>query len=103
MITAFASTETAVEAMRLGACDYLSKPFDVDLLKMKVREKIENRQLKQENVLLKRTLGLSHPFSNIIGRSEAMLEVVKMIETVARTNSTILLTGESGTGKGLGA
>ena len=101
MITAFASTETAVEAMRLGACDYLSKPFDIDLLKMKVREKIENRQLKQENVLLKRTLGLSHQFSNIIGRSEAMLEVFKMIETIARTNSTILLTGESGTGKGL--
>ncbi len=101
MITAFASTETAVEAMRLGACDYLSKPFDVDLLKMKVREKIENRQLRQENVLLKRTLGLSHRFVNIIGRSEVMLSVFKMIETVARTNSTILLTGESGTGKGV--
>jgi two-component system response regulator PilR (NtrC family) len=101
MITAFASTETAIEAMRLGACDYLSKPFDIDLLKMKVREKVENRHLKQENVLLKRTLGLSHQFSNIIGRSEAMLEVFRMIETVARTNSTILLTGESGTGKGL--
>src|SRR5512138_2161124 len=101
MITAFASTETAVEAMRLGACDYLSKPFDVDLLKMKVREKIDNRQLRQENLLLKRTLGLTHQFSNIIGRSEAILAVFKMIETVARTNSTILLTGESGTGKGL--
>ena len=101
MITAFASTDTAVEAMRLGACDYLSKPFDVDLLRMKVREKIENRQLRQENVLLKRTLGLAHQFSNIIGRSEAMLAVFKMIETVARTHSTILLTGESGTGKGL--
>jgi two-component system response regulator PilR (NtrC family) len=101
MITAFASTETAVEAMRLGACDYLSKPFDIDLLKMKVREKIENRHLKQENLILKRTLGLTHQFSNIIGRSEAMLAVFKMIETVARTNSTILLTGESGTGKGL--
>jgi two-component system, NtrC family, response regulator PilR len=101
MITAFASTETAVEAMRLGACDYLSKPFDIDLLKMKVREKIDNRQLKQENVLLKRTLGLSHQFANIIGRSSSMLDVFKMIETVARTNSTILLTGESGTGKGL--
>src|SRR5258708_2095609 len=101
MITAFASTETAVEAMRLGACDYLSKPFDIDLLKMKVREKVENRQLRQENVLLKRTLGLSHQFSNIIGRSATMLDVFKMIETIARTNSTILITGESGTGKGL--
>src|SRR5204863_8245299 len=68
---------------------------------MKVREKIENRHLRQENLLLKRTLGLSHQFSNIIGRSEGMLEVFKMIETVAKTNSTILLTGESGTGKGL--
>jgi two-component system, NtrC family, response regulator PilR len=101
MITAFASTETAVEAMRLGACDYLSKPFDVDLLRMKVREKIENRQLRQENVLLKRTLGMTHQFSNIIGRSEAIIAVFKLIETVARTNSTILITGESGTGKGL--
>ncbi|MGE0703113.1 MAG: sigma-54-dependent transcriptional regulator [Vicinamibacterales bacterium] len=101
MITAFASTETAVEAMRLGACDYLSKPFDIDLLKMKVREKIENRQIRQENVLLKRTLGLPHTFANMIGRSETMLEVFKMVETVARTSSTILLTGESGTGKGM--
>ena len=101
MITAFASTETAVEAMRLGACDYLSKPFDVDVLKMKVREKLESRQLRQENVLLKRTLGMSHQFSNIVGRSETIIAVFKMIETVARTNSTILLTGESGTGKGL--
>src|SRR3954465_13689142 len=87
MITAFASTETAVEAMRLGACDYLSKPFDVDLLKMKVREKVENRQLRQENVLLKRTLGLSHQFANIIGRSEPMLEVFRMVETIAKTSS----------------
>src|SRR5512142_179016 len=101
MITAFASTDTAVEAMRLVACDYLSKPFDIDLLKMKVREKIENRQLRQENLLLKRTLGITHQFSNIIGRSDAMVQVFKMIETVARTNSTILLTSETGTGKGL--
>src|SRR5207248_8878013 len=68
---------------------------------MKVREKIDNRHLRQENVLLKRTLGLTHQFSNIIGRSENMVDVFKMIETVARTNSTILITGESGTGKGL--
>src|SRR5437764_4697471 len=66
MITAFASTDTAVEAMRLGACDYLSKPFDIDLLKMKVREKIENRQLRQADVLLKRTLGLTHTSAHII-------------------------------------
>src|SRR3979490_1516397 len=81
MITAFASTETAVEAMRLGACDYLSKPFDVDLLRMKVREKIENRQLRQENLILKRTLGLTHQFANLIGRSESMRAVFHSTES----------------------
>jgi two-component system response regulator PilR (NtrC family) len=101
MITAFASTDTAVEAMRLGACDYLSKPFNVDELKIKVREKLESRSLRQENVLLKRALGASHEFSNIIGRSAGMLEVFKLIRTIARTNSTILVSGESGTGKEL--
>jgi two-component system response regulator PilR (NtrC family) len=101
MVTAFASTQTAVEAMRLGACDYLSKPFDVDELKMKVREKLESRDLREENVLLKRALGVRHEFSNIIGRSEPMLAVFKMIQTIARTTSTVLVTGESGTGKEL--
>jgi two-component system response regulator PilR (NtrC family) len=101
MVTAFASTQTAVEAMRLGACDYLSKPFDVDELRMKVREKLESRDLRQENVLLKRALGARHEFSNIIGRSEPMLGVFKLIQTIARTTSTVLVTGESGTGKEL--
>jgi two-component system response regulator PilR (NtrC family) len=101
MVTAFASTQTAVEAMRLGACDYLSKPFDVDELRMKVREKLESRDLRQENVLLKRALGARHEFSNIIGRSEPMLGVFKLIQAIARTTSTVLVTGESGTGKEL--
>jgi two-component system response regulator PilR (NtrC family) len=101
MITAFASTETAVEALRMGAYDYLSKPFDVDELKIVVRNALERRQLKQENVLLKRALRTTHRFSNIVGRSDAMLSVFKLIETVAPTNSTILVTGESGTGKEL--
>ncbi len=101
MITAFASTESAVEAMRLGACDYLSKPFDVDELKMKVREKLESRDLRHENVLLKRALGARYEFSNIIGRSGPMLAVFKLVQTIARTTSTVLVTGESGTGKEL--
>jgi two-component system, NtrC family, response regulator PilR len=101
MMTAFASTETAVEAMRLGACDYLIKPFDLDELKLKVREKLEARQLRQENVLLKRALNESHQFAGIIGRSPAMLAVFDLIQTVARTTSTVLVTGESGTGKEL--
>ena len=101
MITAFASTDTAVEALRMGAYDYLSKPFDVDELKIIVRHALERRQLRQENVLLKRALQSTHQFSNIVGRSESMLAVFKLIETVAPTNSTILVTGESGTGKEL--
>ncbi|HTL02035.1 MAG TPA: sigma-54 dependent transcriptional regulator [Vicinamibacterales bacterium] len=99
MITAFASADTAIEAMRLGAHDYLSKPFDVDELKIKVRNALEQRQLRQENVLLKRALGSTHQFGNIVGRSEKMLTIFKLIEQIARTDSTVLVTGESGTGK----
>jgi DNA-binding NtrC family response regulator len=101
MMTAFASTESAVEAMRLGAVDYFTKPFSMDELRLKVRQHLESLRLKRENVLLKRALNTSHQFSNIIGRSDVMLELFKMIETIARTNSTVLITGESGTGKDL--
>jgi two-component system response regulator PilR (NtrC family) len=101
MMTAFASTETAVEAMRLGAVDYFTKPFSMDELRLKVRQHVEACRLKQENVLLKRALNSSYSFSNIIGRSEPMLSVFKMIETIAKTSSTVLITGESGTGKDL--
>jgi two-component system response regulator PilR (NtrC family) len=101
MITAYASTDTAVEALRLGAYDYLTKPFDVEELKAKVRNALERRTLRQENVLLKRALRSSSAFSNIIGRSKAMQDVFDLVETVAPTNSTILVTGESGTGKEL--
>jgi two-component system response regulator PilR (NtrC family) len=99
MMTAYASTDTAVEAMRLGAVDYFTKPFSMDELRLKVRQHLETHRLKQENVLLKRALGTANEFSNIIGRSDSMLAVFRMIETIARTNSTILITGESGTGK----
>jgi two-component system response regulator PilR (NtrC family) len=99
MMTAFASTETAVEAMRLGAVDYFSKPFSMEELRLKIRQHLESSRLRQENVLLKRALNTRHEFSNIIGRSDAMLGVFRMIETIARTGSTVLVTGESGTGK----
>ncbi len=101
MMTAFASTETAVEAMRLGAVDYFTKPFSMDELRLKVRQHVEASRLKQENVLLKRVLNTSHSFSSIIGRSEPMLAVFKMVDTIAKTSSTVLITGESGTGKDL--
>ena len=101
MMTAFASTDTAVEAMRLGAVDYFTKPFNMDELRLKVRQHLETLRLKQENVLLKRALNTKNEFCNIIGRSNAMLDLFKMIETIAKTNSTVLITGESGTGKDL--
>ncbi len=101
MITAFASTASAVEALRLGAYDYLTKPFDVEELKAKVRNAVERRLLRQENVLLKRALRSGSAFSNIVGRSHVMQAVFDLVETVAPTNSTILITGESGTGKEL--
>jgi two-component system response regulator PilR (NtrC family) len=101
MMTAFASTETAVEAMRLGAVDYFTKPFSMDELRLKVRQHLETNRLRQENVLLKRALNSRHSFSNIVGRSERMRAVFSTIELVANTNSTVLIGGESGTGKEL--
>jgi two-component system response regulator PilR (NtrC family) len=99
MMTAYASTSTAVEAMRLGAVDYFTKPFNMDELRLKVRQHLEAHRLKQENLLLKRALHSRHEFSNIIGNSETMLSLFRLVETIACTNSTILITGESGTGK----
>ena len=110
MITAYASKETSVEALRLGASNYVEKgdpefPTEVVEVVRKALEqrrlRQERRQLQQENLLLKRTLGSSHQFCNIIGRSDAMVAVFRLIETVASTTSTILVTGESGTGKEL--
>ena len=101
MMTAFASTDTAVEAMRLGATDYFTKPFNVDELRLKVRQQLEARRLREENVLLKRALNTRHGFASMIGRSSVMLDVFRMVETIAKTSSTVLITGESGTGKEL--
>ena len=101
MMTAFASTETAVEAMRLGALDYFTKPFSMDELRLKIRQHLETRRLKQENLLLKRALNSRHEFSSILGRSDAMQVVFSTIQTVAATSSTVLVSGESGTGKEL--
>ena len=99
MMTAYASTDTAVEAMRLGAVDYFTKPFSMDELKLKVRHHLETHRLRVENLLLKRALETSHEFSNIVGRSDAMVEIFKLVETIAKTSSTVLITGQSGTGK----
>ena len=101
MITAFASTESAVEALRLGAHDYLTKPFAVDELKAKVRDAVEHRQLREENAALKKTQVHAGDFQNFIGESTVIRELKERIRRVAPTNSTVLVTGESGTGKEL--
>ena len=101
MMTAYGSTKSAIEAMRLGAYDYVSKPFDVEELKVLVQKALEKTELVAENVYLRRELEGKYQFSNIIGRSPKMQEIFALVERIARTNSTVLLHGESGTGKEL--
>ena len=100
MMTAFATTENAVEAMKLGAYDYVLKPFKVDELTVVIARALERQQLKTENVKLKAALD-ARAGSRIIGSSLAMKEVFSLIDKVAPTRTTVLLTGESGTGKEL--
>lgn len=101
MITAFGSTETAVEAMKLGAYDYLQKPFKIDEVKIIIRQALEKRTLRMENALLKRELGTKYAFDNLIGSAPPMLRIYEMVKRVANTKSSVLITGESGTGKEL--
>lgn len=101
VMTAFGSTETAVEALKLGAQDYLVKPFDIDELKIVVRNAFERQQLRQENLLLRTEFRAQHGLDSIVGKSPAMAALFDLVRTVARTGSTVLLSGESGTGKEL--
>lgn len=101
MITAFATAETAVEAMKLGAYDYITKPFKIDEIKLVIQKALEKRYLKKENVLLKREIKSRAGFENFIGKSEPMEQIFSLIRQVADTSSTVLITGESGTGKEL--
>ncbi|MBI4886521.1 MAG: sigma-54-dependent Fis family transcriptional regulator, partial [Acidobacteria bacterium] len=102
MITAFASVETAITAMKLGAFDYVTKPFKNDEVLVVVRNAVERRQLKAENTALRQTLqAQQQSFAGLIGRSPGMKQVFNLIIQAAPSRSTILVTGESGTGKEL--
>jgi two-component system response regulator PilR (NtrC family) len=102
MITAFASVETAIAAMKRGAFDYITKPFKNDEVLVVVKNAVERRQLVAENTVLKQNLQAQHKeFSGIIGRSPRMKQVFDLIIQAAPSRSTILITGESGTGKEL--
>ena len=104
MITAFASVDTAVAAMKRGAFDYITKPFKNDEVLVVIRNAVERRRLMAENVVLRQNLQERYrQFDNIIGKSSRMRQVFDLIIQAAPSRSTILIEGESGTGKELGA
>ncbi|MGB9072859.1 MAG: sigma-54 dependent transcriptional regulator [Terriglobales bacterium] len=101
VMTAFGSVETAVEAMKAGASDYLLKPFSLAEMRMVVRKELDVSRLREENRSLREALGQKYSHPNIVARSPAMQEVLAKVERVAATNATVLLGGESGVGKDL--
>jgi two-component system response regulator HydG len=101
IMTAFSSVETAVKALKQGAHDYLTKPLDFDKLKLTIDRAMEHTRLKEENRLLRETLGQQFDSQNIIGRSPAMLKLLETVSQVAPSEATVLISGDSGTGKEL--
>ncbi len=101
VITAYASVDTAVEAMRAGAFDYLPKPFNNDQVLLIVRKALEKHRLVRENRELRRKLNRKYGFENIVGNSDPMREVFELVQQAAPSIATILIRGESGTGKEL--
>ena len=101
MVTAYASTDTAVEAMKLGAYDYVTKPFKLDEIRLTIANALERKRLQDENIVLKRQLRKERGSEAFIGKSPKMLEIFETIRKTADSASTVMITGESGTGKEL--
>ncbi|HSG65018.1 MAG TPA: sigma-54 dependent transcriptional regulator, partial [Gammaproteobacteria bacterium] len=101
MITAFASVESAVQALKHGAFDYITKPIDPDELSHLVRRALEQRALREENVRLRESLDDIADIGTIVGESAAMRRMMELVRQVAKTDATVLIRGESGTGKEL--
>ncbi len=101
MMTAYGTVENAVEAMKLGAFDYVMKPFSADEIELVLKRAVEYKRLILENRLLRRELAGKYRFENIVGKSPQMQEIFELVEGVADTKATVLITGESGTGKEL--
>lgn len=101
IMTAYASIASAVQAMKEGAYDYIVKPLDVEQLSLMLKRIVEHQQVLTENILLRQRLTEQHEFQDIVGKSQGMQKVFEMIRAVADTNATVLITGETGTGKEL--
>ena len=101
IITSFATPDSAVEVMKQGAYDYLTKPFQVDEVQLIIRNALEKRRLTTENILLKREMASQSSFAQLVGQSEAMQKVFDVVRKVADSKSNVLICGESGTGKEL--
>lgn len=99
IITGYGTIQTAVEAMKLGACDYVNKPFTPDELKIIVRRVFQHSELVKENISLKKELSIHRSFKGIVYDSMKMKEILSLVQTIAPTNGTVCISGESGTGK----
>lgn len=101
VMTAYASVDTAIEAMKQGAADYITKPFKVDEIKLAIEKAINRKRIISENAILKKQLQSENSFDTIIGSSEAIAKLKKLARRIASSESTVLIRGESGTGKDL--
>jgi two-component system response regulator AtoC len=101
MMSAYGTMDTAIEAMKLGAYDYVSKPFKPDEIILTLRKAEEREQLRKENLLLRKEVGKEYSFENIVSKNEQMQKIFDVIKKVSQYKSTVLITGESGTGKEL--